>query len=108
MSKRIYNKADMKDRALAIQALQQAGMAFEESGGVIYIQSGPMANSRIELATGEVVGDSDFGHTSESLGVLRLHYAEAKVRQDYAKTGTAIDSREVTSEGDIVLMWHMG
>jgi hypothetical protein len=39
--------------------------------------------------------------------MLRQYYAEAQLRQEYAKNGTTVDERQSDLDGNIVLMWHM-
>jgi len=108
MSRRVTTKTEIKDRDLAIQALKNAGMNYTESGKTIRITSGRMANATIDLTTGEVTGDSDYGHSSGVLGGLRQGYAEAKYRAECVKQGITISSRTVERNGDIVLLCRMG
>jgi type II secretory pathway pseudopilin PulG len=106
MSRRIAQKTEIKDLALAIQALKQAGIAYRVAGSEIYLTSGDFENARIDLKTGTISGDSDFGHSEDKFGELRQHYSEAMVRHEYLKTGTSIDSRITDQEGNIVLGWQ--
>ena len=107
MSRRVTTKTEMKDRNLVLQALKGAGMTYRESGKIIHVTSGRMANATIDLTTGEIIGDSDYGHDSGTLGGLRQAYGEAKYRAECIKQGISITSRSVEKNGDIVLMWHM-
>ncbi len=108
MSRRVLTKAEMTDKGLAIQALTQAGIQFEEKGdNVLVLTSGSYKNARIDLSAGTVSGDSDYGHTEESFGVLRQYYGEAKAKAALLKSGSTIDERQVDQEGNIILMWHM-
>lgn len=108
MSRRIETRLEITNKDAAIMALKAAGVAHEVVGNSIRLISGALSNARIELTTGNVVGDSDYGHTAEKFGVLRQHYSEALIRMDYAKNGTMIDTRSVDKEGNIILEWHMG
>jgi hypothetical protein len=107
MSRRITNKLNITDRDLAIEALQLANYTYRENGNTLYIDNGALRNARLNLTTGEMSGDSDFGHTEEQFGLLRQYYAEAQVRSECLKSGVTIDERQTDSEGNIVLMAHM-
>jgi hypothetical protein len=76
MSRRVTTKTEIKDKALAIDALKLAGMSYRDEGDSLLITSGAIANARINLTTGEVSGDSDYrGHSAEGLGALRQYYS---------------------------------
>lgn len=107
MSRIITTRTEIKDKALAVLACQQAGVAFRDEGEVLVFTSGSLANSQLNLRTGDIVGDSDFGHSKTSLGMLRQYYSEAKFKAEAQKIGTVIDERTTNKEGEIVLMWHM-
>ncbi len=108
MSKRVTTQTEIKDLDIARAALKASNMTFEETPGNIRITSGPCRNANINLTTGEVSGDSDYGHDNSKLGLLRQSYGEAKVRVESFKNGATIFHREVTSEGDVVLHCSMG
>jgi hypothetical protein len=108
MSRRITTKTEMTDKGLAIQALKEAKITHEVHDNVIVMTSGALDNASLDLRTGTITGDTDYGHSADSLGLLRQFYAEAKVKAEYLRNGTIIDSREINTEGDIVLQWHMG
>ena len=109
MSRRITNKVDITERDLAIEALALANYSYlEEGSNLVVTGSGPLRNATVNLRSGEVIGDSDFGHTEEAFGVLRQYYAEAKVRAECLKSGTTIEEREIDSEGNIVLLARTG
>lgn len=103
MSHRVSTKTEIKEKDLAIQALKAAGWGYNEQGNTLYITTGPMARSTIDLKTGTVTGDSDW-HSRDTLGALRQHYSEAKVREQALKTGATIESREVLKNGDVRLV----
>jgi len=107
MSRRVTTKTEIKDKALAIDALKLAGMSYRDEGASLLITSGACANARISLATGEISGDSDFAHNAETLGALRQFYGEAKYRLEAQRQGITITSRSIERNGDIVLMCRM-
>ena len=106
MSRRIENQTNITDKDLACRALQLAGMDHDVQGTMIYIKSGAMAGARVNLKTGLISGDSDYGHTEESLGVLRQYYSEALFKRECARQGTIVDQRQEDANGDVVLLWH--
>lgn len=109
MSHRVTTETEIKDKALAIAALKTAGISYVEQGNdVLRFTSGRMANASLDLRTGRITGDTDYGHTQDGLGVLRQNYGEAKYRQECLKQGVSIESREVDREGNIILMWSAG
>ena len=79
----------------------------EVRGNMIYMSSGDFKNASLDLSTGNIEGDSDYGHKQDRFGVLRQHYSSAKVKAEFLKTGTVIDEETTDEEGSIVLMWHM-
>jgi hypothetical protein len=108
MSRRVTTKTEIKDKALAIDALKLAGMSYRDEGDSLLITSGAIANARINLTTGEVSGDSDYrGHSAEGLGALRQYYGEAKYTWEAQRRGITITNRSVERNGDIVLMCRM-
>lgn len=107
MSRRITNQLHITDRDLAVEALQLADCSFEQQGNALYITGGILRNAVVNLESGEIVGDSDFGHTAENFGVLRQFYAEAQVRAECLKNGTTILERQVDQEGNIILVAQM-
>jgi hypothetical protein len=107
MSRRITNQTNITDKAIALHALQMAGIDHQVQGNSIYFKSGALANAVLNLNTGMISGDSDHGHTKESLGMLRQYYSEAVVKSECAKQGVMIDERQTDQEGNIILMWHM-
>jgi len=104
MSRRVTTKTEIKDKALAEQALKLANMHYRDEGDALYITSGALANARINLTTGEISGDTDYRHSQESLGAIRQFYGEAKYRQECLRQGITIESRTVNREGDIELV----
>ncbi len=108
MSKRITTKTDIKDKGYAITALKNAGLAYEEMGStMLRITSGALANATIDLTSGVITGDTDFGHRRETLGMLRQGYAEIRVRAEAAKEGAQIKQRIQAKDGSVILKCRM-
>lgn len=105
MSHRVITQTEIKDKALAIQALKQANMAFTDHGNTLHITSGSIAGAVVDLTTGEITGDTDRGHRRDDngLGVLKRYYAEAKVREQCTLQGITIEERIVEKNGAIRL-----
>jgi hypothetical protein len=108
MSHRVTTDTEIKDRVLLTQAAKSAGVTFTEHGSTIRFTSGPLASATLDLSTGRITGDSDYGHTSSGLGVLKQHYGEAKYKAECSRQGIQIESRSLDREGNIVLMCSMG
>ena len=109
MSHRVTTETQMQDKALAIQACKAAGInAVEQGNDMLRFTSGKLANATLDLRTGRITGDTDYGHTGDSLGAIQQHYGEAKYRQECLKQGISVESRMVDREGNIVLMCAMG
>ena len=107
MSKRITTKTDIKDKGFAIQALKNAGLAYEEMGDtMLHIKSGDLANATIDLTTGTISGDTDY-HRKEVLGTLRKHYSEVKFRHEASREGVQIKQRIEQKDGSIKLVCRM-
>lgn len=96
----------MTDKALAIQALNQAGVRFEESGDQLYLKGGNYNNAVLNLSTGVITGDTDYGHSGERFGLLRQAYTEVKFKSECAKTGVTITERQTDDEGNVILMFQ--
>jgi hypothetical protein len=104
MSRRVTTKTEIKDINLAKSALQQAGFGFEEQGSTLYITSGELRGCSIDTRTGDISGDSDYGHAASKMGALRQFYAEQKYKVELAKNGGYVEGRSVNKDGEIVLM----
>jgi hypothetical protein len=107
MSRRITTQLNIEDENLAVEALNLAGYNFTKQGSSLFITDGILRNAVVNLVSGEIEGDSDYGHTEENFSVLRQYYAEAQIRAECLKNGTTIDERATDSEGNIILMAHM-
>jgi hypothetical protein len=106
MSRVIENRTEIKDKELAFEALRQAGINYNVDGETIFLTSGPLKNSYIDLKTGHVRGDSDYGHTKEMFGLLHQHYTVAKIRQEYLRAGATIESVTTDEEGTVILAYQ--
>lgn len=60
-----------------------------------------------DLKTGQISGDTDYGHTNEKLTSFVMYYNEAKSKVELAKQGIIIESRTV-KDGDISIICAMG
>lgn len=105
MSHRVTTETEVKDKQLAIAALNQANYTFKDEGTTLRVTSGPLRNSTIDLKTGRITGDTDYGHKDslDSLGALKQAYGEAKYRKAVAQEGGSIVSRSVDVNGDVLL-----
>lgn len=108
MSHRVTTKTEVKDKELAIKALNYAKMSYREtSSNRIEITSGKLKGAVIDLNTGEIIGDTDY-HSEDTLGVLRQHYAVVKYKEECANKGISIQSEETDEEGNVVLRCFIG
>lgn len=103
MSHRVTVQTEIKDRALAIEALKAAGVSYREQGEVLHLTSGGYENTTLNLKTGAISGDTDYGHNAGKLGLLRQNYSEAAFRQESFRQGISIQDRSVDKDGNIVL-----
>jgi hypothetical protein len=108
MSKRVTTQIDFKDADIAKAALKAASMSFEENGTTLRITSGACRDAVINLRTGEITGDTDYGHGEKAFGLLRQNYAEAKFRAEAFKNGVTINESTTDKEGNVVLMCSLG
>lgn len=107
MSRRITTKTEITDRNLAEQALKQLGLSYNVRGDTIEI--GGSRGAVLNLKTGEIVGDSDFGVNPDKLataGSLAQVYGELKCRAIVIREGHTITSRVVEGQ-DVVLYCRM-
>lgn len=108
MSHRVTTQTEIKDKALAMQAAKAAGMGVADDGNYLRFTSGSMSNAVLDLRTGTITGDTDYGHTQEKLAALKQHYSEAKYKLECARQGIMVESRAVNKNGDIELICAMG
>jgi hypothetical protein len=107
MSKRVTTKSNITNKDFAVTALKNAGLAFEEMGSTLLIKSGELANASIDLKTGLISGDTDYGHRKEVLQSVIKHYSEVKFRHEASREGVQIKGRVEQKDGSIVLKCRM-
>lgn len=107
MSHRVTVQTEIKDKALAIEALKAAGVQYREQGDNLMLTGGNYNNATINLKTGAITGDTDWGHDAGKLGLLRQNYAEAKFRAEAFRTGVSVTGRTIDKDGSIVLSCRM-
>lgn len=108
MSHRVTTQTEMKDKALALQAAKLAGVNVADEGNYLRFTSGPLARASLDLRTGLISGDTDYGHTVEKLDALKMHYSEAKYKLECARQGIMIESRTVNKDGEVTLICATG
>jgi hypothetical protein len=109
MSHRVTTDTEIKDLNLLTAACKSASINFSDMGNSqIRFTSGSLNNATLDLKSGRITGDSDYGHTATGLSALKQHYGEAKYKAECLRQGIQIESRTVQSNGDIVLMCSMG
>lgn len=96
MSRRVSFSSTITDKGLAIEALNALKLDFEsdDKNQSIRVTSGKLRGASINLKTGEVVSDSDYGHTSTLAGLTQA-YSEAEFLQQAVRTGSTIEERRV-------------
>jgi len=108
MSHRVTTQTEIKDKALAIQAANSAGISFTEDANGLRFTSGSMKNAVLNLKTGEITGDTDYGHTTDKLGLFRMHYGEAKYKLECARQGIMVESRQMNRDGEVEMIIAVG
>ena len=108
MSHRVTTETEIKDKALAISAIKTAGISYQESGQTIRFTSGPLANATLDLNSGRISGDTDYGHSATKLGELRMFYGEAKYKLECNRNGIMVESRTINKAGEIELLCSVG
>lgn len=107
MSKRVTTKTEIKDRELAVSSLKKLGYGYREDGGNLTITSGPMQNASLDLTSGMITGDTDYGHSSAALSSLNQTYGELKYTMECQRQGITVESRSVDQQGNVVLICAM-
>ena len=92
MSYRRTTQTNMTNRAIVAQALKNEGVSYRENGDTFTFTSGPLNRATLDLKTGAVTGDSDFGHTEKVLGSLRCAYSMALDFDKQIKEGAVLES----------------
>ena len=108
MSHRVTTSTEIKDKSLAMQAAKAAGLSFVEEGNGLRFTSGTLNRAVLDLRTVTLSGDTDHGHTTEKLSLLKLHYSEAKYKLECARQGIMVESRVVNKDGEVELICSMG
>src|SRR5512142_484544 len=103
MSHRVTYKTQITNATSAQAALRQLGWKFSLSGDTLNIQSGPLNRASVNLKTGLISGDTDW-HKDENCNAFRQAYTEAEFKRHAVNMGITIESREVETNGNIVLM----
>ncbi len=106
MSHRVTTTTEMKDREHVRAACKQNNVSYTEQGDTFLFTSGPLKNASLDLRTGAISGDTDFGHTKAAFGCLKQAYGEAKYKFECQRQGIQIESRTVEN-GNIVLLCAM-
>jgi|SRR6185369_3357224 len=107
MSRRVSFSSSIKDRDLAIAALDSLKYSYRSEGdNILHLTSGPLSRATIDLRTGEVISDSDY-HSRADLGGLRQAYSEAEVRRVIQRQGSTIESRKVNERGEVKMLVRM-
>jgi hypothetical protein len=109
MSHRVTTETEMKDKAILARACTAAGINFVDQGNShVRFTGGDLNGAVLDLKSGRITGDTDYGHTESKLSGLKQTYGEMLYRSECATQGIQIESREVNKAGEIVLMWSMG
>ena len=108
MSHRVTTQTEIKDKALAMQAAKAAGIGVIDDGNYLRFTSGALSHAILDLRTGQITGDTDYGHTTDKLSGLKLHYSEAKYKLECVRQGIMVESRTVTKDGEVELICAMG
>lgn len=108
MSHRVTTQTELKDKALAMQAAKSAGVGVVDEGNSLRFTSGPLNHAVLDLKTGQITGDTDYGHTTDKLGALKMHYSEAKYKLECARQGIMIENRQVNKDGEIEMIIAVG
>jgi len=108
MSHRVTTQTEIKDKALAAQAAKAAGLTFVEEGDTLRFTSGSMKNAVLNLRTGQIMGDTDYGHSAEKLGAFKMWYSEAKYNLECARQGIMVETRSMNENGEIELICALG
>lgn len=104
MSHRVTNRTKIRNRDLAVQAMQTAGFAYSEiSDGVFHITGGKMNGATLDTSTGIISSDSGY-HGRADLNALNQPYAELLARKEAMVRGIQVESKQVLADGRIRLM----
>jgi len=113
MSHRVTTETNMTEKDVVLKVAKAQGINCSESANSIRFTGGQLNNAMLDLKSGRISGDTDFGHTESALGMLRQAYSEELYRRECLKQGIQIESRSVLSQhngqkGVIKLVVAMG
>lgn len=111
MSHRITTKTEVKDKKIALAALNKQGWTYYERGeDMVHVTSGPLSGATINTKTGEISGDTDIHRRGyNGLEALNQPYSEALVTRETVKQGGVIEQRSVDQKsGDVILIAQFG
>lgn len=103
MSHRVTFRSEIRDRELAIQALEASKISYQfatDDQNRILLLSGHLRGASINLKTGEVESDTDI-HNRDELGSLRQAYSEAEFRRESARKGATVENRSVVTHNGV-------
>lgn len=98
MSHRVTTETSMTDKSVVAKVAKAQNYTFVESGNSIRFTSGKLNHAVLDLTTGRVSGDTDFGHTETILGALHQAYNEEIYRRECLKQGIQIEDRQVLKQ----------
>lgn len=113
MSHRVTTETNLTEKDIVLKVAKAQGIGVTESGSSIRFTGGKLNHAALDLKTGRITGDTDFGHTESALGMLRQAYSEELYRRECLKQGIQIEDRQVLAQhngakGVIKLMISMG
>jgi hypothetical protein len=107
MSKRVTTESTITDRSIAVQAFASCGAHVREHSKTKYEITVGRSTGILDLTTGQIEGDDMSFHDSD-FDTLKQHYAEKSYLWTLQQKGASIHSRNVTSEGDIEIIYQVG
>lgn len=111
MSQRVFTETEIKDVNALREAAKEIGVPITESGDRVAFGgkwAGPTVGgiqygSGIDVKSGELYYDREF-FTPETFNPLKQAYAVAKYQIECMRQGVQIESKEVDTQGNVVLM----
>lgn len=107
MSHRVTTNTQMTDESIVASVCKRQGITFTKSGDSLTFTSGAIRNATLNLKTGQIIGDTDHGHSVTVLDSLRQQYGADKAKYELAKQGGRVE-QEIRQDGKIVLFCAMG
>jgi hypothetical protein len=97
----------MTDREIVEATAKQQGVDYQITGNTVHFTSGAIRGAVLDLRTGDITGDSDYGHSARTLKGLVQGYSETKIKMELAKQGGYVEQRMM--QGDkVVLVCQIG